>query len=293
VSAGLDIARRVGLAPRVVERARGYLGETAVRSEELLARLAARAAELELRLAELETRRAEEAEARMRLEHRLADEIERARATARQALDRALASFERDSRRAIAAIEELGASRSVGRAAARIAAGVRTRHRDLSGPWNGVEEAGRRRPERVEEGQTVLVGSLGRQGRVIGVRGDHVDVLLGRARFTVDRSDLWTADPAVNPEAIAPGRAPDPPEDPPAEIHLLGRTVDEALGELDRFLDRAVLAGLIEVRVVHGHGTGRLRAAIRAFLDRHAHVSSHRPGRSPEGGDGATVVRLR
>jgi len=74
---------------------------------------------------------------------------------------------------------------------------------------------------------------------------------------------------------------------------LIGRTVDEGLDELDRFLDEAALAGLGEVRIVHGHGTGRLRKAVRQFLTRHVHVRGHRPGKPREGGDGATVATLR
>jgi DNA mismatch repair protein MutS2 len=81
--------------------------------------------------------------------------------------------------------------------------------------------------------------------------------------------------------------------EPSTELKLLGRTVDEALGELDKFLDAAAVSGLGEVRVVHGHGTGRLRRAVREFLADHVHVRAYRPGKPHEGGDGATVVTLR
>ena len=73
----------------------------------------------------------------------------------------------------------------------------------------------------------------------------------------------------------------------------LGRTIDEALPLLDKFLDDAALSGRVEIRVVHGHGTGRLRSAVRQFLSGHPHVESYRPGAPYEGGDGATVVRLK
>jgi DNA mismatch repair protein MutS2 len=80
---------------------------------------------------------------------------------------------------------------------------------------------------------------------------------------------------------------------PGGELHLLGKTVDEALPEVDRYLDRASRAGLTEVRVIHGHGTGRLRAAVRSHLEGHPLAASYRPGGQGEGGDGATVVLLR
>jgi DNA mismatch repair protein MutS2 len=77
------------------------------------------------------------------------------------------------------------------------------------------------------------------------------------------------------------------------ELKLLGRRVDEALSGLDEYLDRALLSGREEVRVVHGHGTGRLREAVRQHLTGHRAVAEHRPGGEGEGGDGATVVTLR
>jgi DNA mismatch repair protein MutS2 len=74
---------------------------------------------------------------------------------------------------------------------------------------------------------------------------------------------------------------------------LIGQRVEAALDRLDGYLDEALLAGREEVRVVHGHGTGRLRDAIRDHLRSHPAVASFRPGDEREGGNGATVVALR
>jgi DNA mismatch repair protein MutS2 len=79
----------------------------------------------------------------------------------------------------------------------------------------------------------------------------------------------------------------------PAEINLIGRTTEEAIGLLDKFLDDAVLAGHREVRIVHGHGTGRLRAAVASYLGDHPQVVSHRAADPRSGGAGATVAVLR
>ena len=77
------------------------------------------------------------------------------------------------------------------------------------------------------------------------------------------------------------------------ELNLIGQRVEPALEELDAFLDRALLSGRAEVRVVHGHGTGRLRDAVRERLRHHPAVVAARPGAPNEGGNGATVVTLR
>jgi len=78
----------------------------------------------------------------------------------------------------------------------------------------------------------------------------------------------------------------------PAELHLLGERVEEALKKVDDYLDQALLASRATVRIVHGHGTGRLKKAVREHLRGHPAVASHRPGKPNEGGDGATVVTL-
>jgi DNA mismatch repair protein MutS2 len=77
------------------------------------------------------------------------------------------------------------------------------------------------------------------------------------------------------------------------EINLIGRTVDEATGELEKYLDRAFLAGLERVRIIHGHGAGVLRRGVREFLKGHPHVATIAEAPQNEGGQGATLVELR
>ena len=79
---------------------------------------------------------------------------------------------------------------------------------------------------------------------------------------------------------------------PVSEIHLRRLTVDEALLKLDQYLNDAFMAGLYQVRVVHGKGTGTLRQAVREKLTKHSLVKSYRPGDYGEGGAGVTVVEL-
>ena len=77
------------------------------------------------------------------------------------------------------------------------------------------------------------------------------------------------------------------------EINLIGRTVDEARDELEKYLDHAFLAGLTRVRVIHGHGAGILRRGVRDFLKGHPHVAGVEEAPQNEGGQGATLVDLR
>ena len=77
------------------------------------------------------------------------------------------------------------------------------------------------------------------------------------------------------------------------EINLIGRTVDEATDELEKYLDHAFLAGLPKVRIIHGHGAGILRRGVREFLKKHPHVAGIEEAPQNEGGQGATLVELR
>ena len=76
------------------------------------------------------------------------------------------------------------------------------------------------------------------------------------------------------------------------ELHLRHLTVDEALPKLDQYLDDAFMAGLYQVTVIHGKGTGTLRQVVQERLAKHPLVRSYRPGRYGEGGAGVTIVEL-
>ena len=76
------------------------------------------------------------------------------------------------------------------------------------------------------------------------------------------------------------------------EIYLRHLTVDEALLKLDKYLHDAFMAGLYQIRIVHGKGTGTLRQVVREQLTKHSLVKSYRPGGYGEGGNGVTIAEL-
>ena len=79
----------------------------------------------------------------------------------------------------------------------------------------------------------------------------------------------------------------------PPEIVVIGATVDEATDRVEKFLEQALLSDERRLRVVHGHGTGRLRDALRTFFRSHPLVATVSPAAQNEGGDGATIVELK
>jgi DNA mismatch repair protein MutS2 len=146
-------------------------------------------------------------------------------------------------------------------------------------------------------GAQVRHGTLGWRGVVEKLAGDKVEVLANGKRLRLQAGDLVVEAVA---EAPAKGRvsrtsgSTDVDRAPIApELHLIGQRVEPALEEMDAFLDQAMLSGRGEVRIVHGHGSGRLRDAVRERLRKHPAVVASRPGAPNEGGNGATVVTLR
>jgi len=140
------------------------------------------------------------------------------------------------------------------------------------------------------------------------VEKDLFEVALGPIKMRVKREDI--AEVVLSGESLA-GEKADPlaaarkqknvrvtvtstsTDSLRMEINLIGRTVDEATQELEKYLDRAFLAGLPSVRVIHGHGAGILRRCVREFLKTHPHVATIAEAPQNEGGQGATLVELR
>jgi DNA mismatch repair protein MutS2 len=135
------------------------------------------------------------------------------------------------------------------------------------------------------------------------VSGKHVDVEVRGKRMRVRLADLRRPDKR---EAAEPAkRRPPTPSgsitvamvasDARAnrELVVIGSTVDEALDRTEKFLDDALVSDERRLRIVHGHGTGRLREALTTFLRRHPLVASASPAPENEGGGGATIVELK
>ena len=145
----------------------------------------------------------------------------------------------------------------------------------------------------VEPGQRVWAATWEREGTVLEVLGpDRVLVRVGAFQAETPLADLYPA-PQERPASRVDLLALRKQLTVPPEIRLLGHTVDEARAELDRYLDDAALAGLGEVRIVHGKGTGALRQGLHAYLREHPVVASFALAPDSEGGSGVTVARLK
>jgi DNA mismatch repair protein MutS2 len=294
-SGGLDIAARLGLAPEIVENAQALVPESGRVTQRYITRLADLAAGAErdreaarelLREAEAEKDRSrgvcrkEEEEHRRRLEAALEMARKRFGRNMAEVLDRleGVMGRERARREQERAKEEF--SRRMRRERDQV-------HVAADAPLTAA-------PGPLQEGDRVRLDTFGGVGVVERLEpGKRLAVTVAGKRLVVGAGSVTRLTPGP---VMAPPRVqvdPAPGDDLPGELHLLGQRVEEALERLDRYLDRAILAGRSEIRVIHGHGTGRLRRAVRQHLRDHPTVADQRPGGPSEGGEGATVIRLR
>ncbi|MEP6765549.1 MAG: Smr/MutS family protein [Gemmatimonadaceae bacterium] len=157
-----------------------------------------------------------------------------------------------------------------------------------------VVAARKSKPHALGEGDTVLVGTLGgKTGRIVSLRGKEARVAVGSLTLSVPISSL-TRTAAPPPPAVKISLMGDAPElDAKTEIDVRGMRVDEADDRVLVALDAAIAADLPELRIIHGKGTGALRARITEMLRRDTRVAGVRLGAWNEGGAGATVAELR
>ena len=287
-SNALAIASRLGLAPEIVDRARGMIPTQSLEAEDLLVEIKrARQEALEAReAAEAARREAESLERELRQKLAAIEEARReVLRAAREEARRELEEVRKELRKIKTRLKAAPVSRQwLAQAEKRLA--------ELEPP--PVEPPPRLRPgEPVGVGDAVWVAGLGATGEVIALEGDEAEVQVGRFRVRARLDELEkVADERRPAPAIQQPRITIRHPSPGLELSLRGWRVEEALERLERYLNDAYLAGLPFVRIVHGKGTGALRRAVREHLSGHPLVAEWRPGEEGEGGNGVTVVKL-
>ena len=292
------IAERLGLPQPIIERARGEVSEDDRRVEDMIASL-----EEDRQSAEAERQTAESLRAEMeRLKERHAAELRKFE----QQRDRMLAKAQEEAREAVAKArrEAEAIIADLRRMALEEAASVKehklieARRRldeaipDLAPKPSAGSAA--RKPVKVEPGDEVTVISLNQKGVVLETGESEALVQIGILKMKVTLSDLERIrQPAKPKQPQAAASLKRTKDDLRMELDLRGSTLEDAILEVDRFLDEAYLANLGQVTIIHGKGTGVLRSGIRDFLRRHRLVKSFRDGAYGEGGIGVTVAELK
>jgi DNA mismatch repair protein MutS2 len=310
-SAGLNIAARLGLSSDIISAARAQM---TTQTADIGAFLDQLHDQLTAAIAERETLRQRERElsrekARVEVEGRVEQKARTKELEVK--LNSLIEDFAYQLRETVKAIDDKTVAQKIARdSAARIA---RLR-REFSEQFNSTVVAHNTGadkndpaaqphiPKGIKVGDLVKLKSLGRQARVDRViDAKTFEVSIGPMKMRAGIDDIASVESVkvVTPLEAARRRGNvtvstnSDPDYMSSEINVIGRTADEAHDEVERFLDRAFLAGLPRIRIVHGTGMGVLRRTLREYLRGHPHVTTVTEPPQNEGGQGATVVELR
>lgn len=301
-SEALALARRLGLPAEWLDRAEARLGSEHRDLRRLIAEVERVRQELAETRERLETERSDAEKLRRRLmDERAALEDERRNVSGRMKAE--LEQFRRDTTERLRREEARLRERfEEGRRKGLAAEAVETLF--VEAPTFGQQEELPEGPLVV--GEPVRHLGLGWQGVLEKLEDGRAEVLVRGKRVRAKPEELAPAGPqkalkkerrerevpSLRPEALR-GREGDLEEPVAREINLIGMRVEPALEQLDAYLDQALLSSRKEVRVIHGHGSGRLRDAVRQHLRAYRGVAEIRSGAPNEGGNGATVVTFR
>lgn len=309
-SAGINIAQRLGLNPQIIDSARARIGVQTQDVARFLDRLHTELREAEGERLRLRTREQELEKEKSRLAAEGKKEQQGKVREMEKKLEALFKDFEYHARETVNALQDRAAAQKLSKDAERRIARLRREFREQfdsavvahsTGADRGDPHAQPALVKHVSAGDTVKLKSVGRAGTVTRrLDDDHFEVEIGAMKMKIAREDIAEVliRAADSPLAAARARGISvslgrTDASVPTEINVIGRTVDEATTEVEKFVDRAFLAGLARIRVVHGSGMGILRKALRQYLQKHPHVASVSEPPQNEGGGGATVVELR
>lgn len=293
-SYAVEIAGRLGMPASICERAVSLLSSGEKSLDKLITSLEEELKAIKEDKAELSEKleKATELEAfyKTRVEA-LTKEVETEKKKALEETENFLATTRKEIEHLVAEIRSSDASDQA----------VKAFHRNLKEREAGVaQRKAKPKPKRVDhtnfaKGDAVEIISLGQKGEIEELLGNNkAKVKVGSMYTTVEIRNLVKTDkPNPMRKPVKASLNDNDGFGASREIHLRGMTVEEAILELEKFLDRAVISGLTQVYVIHGKGSGVLRKQLTEYLKKHREVASVRLGDFNEGGAGVTVVKLR
>jgi DNA mismatch repair protein MutS2 len=312
-SLAIEIAQRLGLPIPVVSAARGFLSDDQKKVAAHLERIDAQARALDSDRSRLqrERRAAEEASAKLaarerdlkereeRLAKRLNEKLDDRVRQARRDIDEVIAQLKDKSE---ALIEQVGVRHAAGVSTGDTGA-ARAEARDaiekIVGKLKDPAAAPAATAVAPTVGARVAVGGLGLEGVITAIQGNQVEIDVRGKKLRAPLKGLQVLSGG--------GQKPQPPaasrvrvnvdlaarEGARSELNVIGSTVDQAVDRISRFLDETLVTDQMQVRIVHGHGTGQLRRGIAAYLKDHPLVAKFYAAPQEQGGDGATIVEMK
>jgi DNA mismatch repair protein MutS2 len=300
-SAGLDIATRLGLPQRLIDRARGAMSSTERDIARFLSELHERIDAVTRDQADLHRRleavRKREAELERDYQKRQAAKLRELE----QKYDEAVANFEARALDTVESLKELAEQRKAAEEAKRrISRAKREGREDLEAAVETVVPKAEQPPRpKLQEGARVMLRGIRQPARVRRiVNADVIEVDAGFLKMQVSVADVQEVLPGDEKGSNLPKNVSFQQAGPKwdvsyQEINVIGQRAEEACEQVDRFLDHAALASVDRVRIVHGHGMGVLKRAISDLLATSPHVAKYYQASPSEGGSGATIAELK
>lgn len=301
------ISERLGMDEALVARAKELISDDNQRLEDVVERLERQRQTLEIELEKARSISEAACMSEQKAKQRLAEleqiresEKEKAKAEARRIVEKTRAEAEAIISELDALRKEMNAanfSAQVGEAKSRLRSRLKAAE-DAADPVEKFNNSNYKLPRPLVSGDDVVIVDINKNGVVIAPpdSNGYVQVQAGiiKTRVKVDNLRLietkanklkpqMSGVTSVRKRAIRKVRT---------EIDLRGKLTDDGVLELDRFIDEALMSGINQITVIHGKGTGAMRAAVRSHLSGHPSVKSFRPGVYGEGEDGVTVVEI-
>ena len=296
------ISKRLGLQEYILESARSFISQDEAKFEDVITDL-----EISKKSVKIEQERAEQYR---REAEELKKEVERQKEKTREQKEKILARAREEAKQIYAQAKEEADSivKEMNRQAKE--AGnknkVLEQRQKLNEKLSSVQQdfvkskkmkPNHKAPENLKPGDRVYVISFDQNGEAISApdRNKEVMVQMGAMKLKVPVAELMLDDtPRPKEKQKQPPKAKlSKSQFISAEIDCRGQLVDEAIANIDKYIDDAYLSGLKQVVIIHGKGTGALRTGVQNYLKLNSHVKSYRPGTFGEGEAGVTVVELK
>jgi DNA mismatch repair protein MutS2 len=301
----------------ILQAAQALVEPTQAQAREYLKQLKETVDEQQALRKSLEDERAATARERANLDREFARREAARRAEFDESMARVTKEFTSESERLIQSIKDRVESQKLKRFAANRSAELRRAGERLrqEGATEGPAQTGTKAASNsratadrepplpvstdLEEGDRVRILSLNKEGTVESVHENTYSVTIGSLRFRTERGDLQLLKQAAaassepHRQKYSPHPELDASQSFTPELNVIGMTADEATDRVDKYLDEAFLAGVENIRIIHGHGKGILRRAIAQLLTGHPQVEKFTLAPPEQGGGGATLVELR
>lgn len=300
-SNAFEISKRLGLPQQIIENARKYISGEALKFEDIIADVESKRRELERANQEIaflkkdvEILKEELEKEKKKLQSERDKILKEAKEKARKIIQEAKFAAEETIKKIKEAEESTqNKDRIIQEAREELKKNLEELEEEVLKPKEAYHS---RIPDNLKKGQTVYIVPLDQNGIVLSLpdKSGNVEVQAGILKMTVHISNLRVVEEKEE-EDVKKGYSKfvhEKSQSISTSIDVRGKNLDDALLEVEKYIDDAYLAGLKEVTIIHGRGTGVLRTGISQFLRNNKHVKSFRLGKYGEGGDGVTIVEL-